>query len=350
MIIDFLKERKNVFQIIVVSIILAFGVRFIGQGLLEIFEFRGIENIYIGLFFVFFVALFFGYNLYKQKKKTYTIQGFVIYNKTSNRIVEIPDYKFGRKVKKYFDSSFAESKGLEKIWEKYKIHDYMAPKDVTTGKDLLCQATEYFFISSLSKHLTTYFYSKEFKQKKLNKLTRNDIPHTLLENSFLDLFSKSMDKREAFIDSFKGEPKAFNIIHVSTETDGHLFENFNLILPKGCKISKTSKDTLRIKTNRIELTITNEITGWTTEVPQNFIQYYIGESSDSEYIKYIIETKISVTFSFLAFFTNLGWSYFKWIDSFIDVYHGSVSEKAFLNRINWNSINNLIMAAKRFSK
>lgn len=152
MIIDFLKERKNVIQIIIVSIFLAFGIRFIGQGLSEILDFKKLENVYFGLFFLLIPIVFFTYTLFKQKEKEYAVTGFIIYNKKTNQIMDIPEYEYAIKLKKYFDSSFVENKGLEKIWNKYKINDYKAPENVTTGRDLLFEATEYFFINKLSMH------------------------------------------------------------------------------------------------------------------------------------------------------------------------------------------------------
>jgi hypothetical protein len=349
MIIDFLKERKSILQIIIVSIILAFGIRFIGQGLSEILEFEKFDNIYFGLIFVLLAMTFFAFTLFKQKEKEYTVRGFIIYNKTTNQIIDIPEYKYGMKMKKYFDSSFAENKGLEKVWDKYKVNDYKASKNVTTGQDLLYQATEYFFINNLSSHLMAYFHSEKFKSSKLNTFKRNDIPQILFDNSFLDLFSKSMDKREAFVDSYKGEDDDPNITHISSESNGHLYENFRLTLPKKCKVTKPSKNILEIKTNRIELKIENEITGMTTIVSENFIKYYIGNQKESDFIKYSIDTKIKIKFTLLAFFSNLGWNYFKWIDSFIDRYTDSFSEQRFLKRINWNTIDNIINVTKRLN-
>ncbi len=349
MIINFLKEKRNVFQIIVVSVILAFGIRFIGQGLSELLDFKKLDNIYFGLIFVLLAASFFAYVLYKQKEKEYKIKGFLIYNKSTNQIVDIPGYKYGMKLKKYLDSSFAENKGLEKVWNKHKVYDYKAPDNSITGRDLIYQATEYFFINRLSMHLQAYFQPDKFKSSKLNTLNRIDIPQILFDNSFLDLFSKSMDKREAFVDTYIDDSDNPDIIQLSAESNGHLYENFILTLPKKCKVSKPSKNILEIKTTRIELTIENEITAMTTEVSENFIKYYIGNHDDSDFIKYTMDTNIRIKFTLLAFITNLGWNYFKWIDSFIDRYADSFSEQRFLERINWNTIDNLINVTKSFN-
>ncbi len=342
MITDFLKEKKSVFQIIIVSVILAFGIRFIGQGLSEILEFKKVANIYFGLIFVLLAIFFFARTLFKQKEKHFTIRGFFIYNKTTNQIVNIPGYMYGKKLKKYLDSAFAENKGLEKVWEKYKVNDYQAPKDSLSGLDIVYQATEYFFIKELSEHLMAYFYQKKFKSSKLKTFIRNDIPQILFANSFLDIFSQSMDKREAFVDSFKKEKENSKITYVSSESNGHLYENFILTLPKGCVVTKPSKNILTIRTNRIELIIENEVTGMTTLVPENFIEYYLEQNTDSEYVQYSMDTNIKIKYSLLAFFTSLGWNYFKWIDSFIHRYFEAFSEQKFLKKINWQMIDNFI--------
>jgi hypothetical protein len=342
MITDFLKEKKSVVQIIIVSVILSFGIQFIRQGLSEILGFKKVINIYFGLIFVLLALIFFARTLYKQKEKKFTIRGFFIYNKTTNQIVNIPGYMYGEKLKKYLDSAFAENKGLEKVWEKYKVNDYKAPKDSMSGLDIVYQATEYFFIKELSEHLMAYFSPKKFKSSKLKTFNRNDIPQILFANSFLDLFSQSMDKRQAFVDSYKKEKENSNITHVYSESNGHLYENFKLTLPKGCIVTKPSKNILAVTTNRIELIIENELTGMTIHVPENFLEFYLEQSIDSDYIQYTIDTNIKIKFSLLAFFTNLGWNYFKWIDSFIHRYTDVFSEQKFLKKINWHLIDNFI--------
>jgi len=350
MIIEFLRERKNVFQIIIVSIILAFGVRFIGQGLSEILGFKKVDNIYIGLIFVFFAASFFAISLFKQKEKEYKIRGFFIYNKSDNKLLKVQNYEFGEKLKKYFDSAFAENKGLEKVWEKHKIDDFKTKAEATTGRDLLYQATEYFFINKLSFHLMAYFNPTKFKSSKLKKFDRTDIPQVLFQNTFLDLFSKPMDMREAFVDEYKSESKNPDFTLLSSESNGHLYENLNLTLPKKCTVTKPEKNTLEIKTNRIELGIKTEITGMNSNIPENFLKYYIGESLESDFIYYTIGIDIKIKFTLLAFFTNLGWKYFRWIDSFLEIFIESFSERRFYNRINWETIDNLINVTKELNK
>lgn len=55
-----------------------------------------------------------------------------------------------------------------------------------------------------------------------------------------------------------------------------------------------------------------------------------------------MDTNIKIKFSLLAFFTSLGWNYFKWIDSFIHRYVEAFSEQKFLKKINWQMIDNFI--------
>ncbi|MDP4270243.1 MAG: hypothetical protein Q8909_08960 [Bacteroidota bacterium] len=351
MIIDFLKERKTVIQIIIVSIVLSLGVRFIGQGLSEILKFSGIENILFGLVFLILAGLFFCYSLLEQRVKYFSISGFIIHDETINELVRIPNYDFAIKLNKYLNSGFLENKGLKKIWDKYKLNDFDAPKNVTRSSDLLLQATEYYFLNNLSLHLLGYFKSKKYDTSKLNILKRNDIPQILFENAFLDLFSKPMDKREAFIDFLQNSNNENpNIIHLSSEIDGHMFENFILTLPKNCVISKPSKNALRINTNKIDLLISHEFAAMEKIDSDNFLNYYTDCNSNSEFTKYTINTNIKISFTFLAYITNLGWNYFKWIDSFIESYNKRFSEKKFFNKINWETIDILINVTKLLNK
>ncbi len=351
MILNFLKERKSIIQILIVSIILAFGVRFIGQGISEILGFTKYQNVIFGLLFVILAFLFFATELHRNKNKKFTIRGFLLWDKSMNKMIKVPQYEFSEKISEYFDSAFIENKGLEKIWEKYNLDYTKTANDITSGTDLLMQACEYFTLSKLSWHLFFYFNPKKFKKSRLIEYKRDDIPQILLKNDFLDLFTKSKGKRAAFVDTFNGdENNDKRITHISTVSNGHLYENFILILPKKCQISKPDKTTLTIETRKFKLTIKNEITGFTSEVDENLIKYYIGYKEQSKFRKYSIDTRIEISFKFWSYFSNNGWSYFTWVDSFIETYMESYSENRLFKKINWDTLVNLITVSKNLNQ
>lgn len=250
---------------------------------------------------------------------------------------------------KYLNSAFKENKGLEKIWSKIPLDNIASTNGALSSKDLLFQLSEYIFLNKLSMHLIAYFGNTKVNKKKLRTYKRNDIPQVLLQNAFLELFTKSMNQRAAFIDSFKtkADPR---IIQISTETDGHLYENLILTLPKKCKIEKPSKTELNIKTKKLSINTRFSISGWESIENDNFLKYYAGVSDSSDIRKYTLDLNVQVKFSFISYFSNLGWTYFKWIDSFINTFSSEFSENIFKSRINWNTINTIAIMNENSKK
>ena len=108
----------------------------------------------------------------------------------------------------------------------------------------------YFLLNKLSIHLNSYFKYPMEKNKNISVIQREHIPSVLLSNRFLELFSKPMKDRAAFIDiEQENEEQEWYILDV----EGGTFQKFSLVLPYKSKVIRTNKNEIEIKTTNLIL-------------------------------------------------------------------------------------------------
>jgi hypothetical protein len=200
----------------------------------------------------------------------------------------------------------------------------------------------------LSLHLSEYFESeRDVAEHTIVRIQRSDIPHILLENRFLELFSKPMEIREAFMDN-RAAQSDHKVVYAISE-DGALYDYFELILPTGSVLSRRTKTGLHISTSRFALTITPEFHGLSTLFPDMFDELYLGKQFN-EVNPYIVRIRLQIEFKWWAFLTATGWDYYKWLDSFLDKFTDAFSFDDFIASIGWNYAVSSAIAVKNLTK
>ena len=128
------------------------------------------------------------------------------------------------------------------------------------------EALEYYVLSELSLHLSDHFDNNpRVSDEEIQRIGRRDIPSVLLDNRFLELFSKPMDEREAFtargnrVDS----PPQGQVVYAMGE-GGAIFDHFELILPAGAVVSRMSPVSVRVRTRRLSMQINVAFEGFST--------------------------------------------------------------------------------------
>ncbi len=111
---------------------------------------------------------------------------------------------------------------------------------LTNSSTLLNQLIEYILLKELSLVTVDYFNNPKFKDSKINKISKNDVPNLFTSNEFLILFSKPMSERVAF--NNKENPS----IVLSYAPNGAIYERFELTLPKKSKIHKKGSNVIEI--------------------------------------------------------------------------------------------------------
>lgn len=237
-------SKKLFVEIIVTSILASIGTNLITE--IEMFD-RSVD-ICMGIIIIAIVIIIsfkqsFGGILEIRK---YT--GFFVYDRTKENIVDIHRYDFSWNMSTFINAAISESEDLKMIYQKAKKSWSIANTDeCRMVKELL----EYYLLDKLKTHTLDYFNIGNFKPERIKEISRNDIPDIVIENDFLNLFSKMREERAKF--DKKEDDELDNLkyrIISSFSGSGALYDEFKLILPVESKIFRNKEGKIEIKTKK----------------------------------------------------------------------------------------------------
>jgi hypothetical protein len=278
------------------------------------------------------------------------LRGVLIVSGKKNNTIAVDGYDFSEKITQYF-SGLSENKALKEIWQNGDL-SFIHTKATGTGDKgkltavkLVREAIEYYVLNSLSLHLSGHFNNNpDIADKEIERLGREDIPKILLQNHFLELFSRPMAEREAFFeDQAPGDLKLGEFgahfvgkVVYQIKENGERFEHFELILPKKSTVTRLDESTICIDTKRFTIKVSSVFEGFGYGLPRWFEPMYLGTEM-LENCAYKIKLNISVNYKLLAFLSFKRWNYYRWIDSFLDQLDASFSFERFIDEIGWGT-------------
>jgi hypothetical protein len=260
----------------------------------------------------------------------------------THEVVPIDRYEFATKTAEYFRAVAAENKALAKAWADNPLSEIdldvkhlRARKRGSPAAKLAREALEYFVLNQLSLHLSGHFQNNPLiDDAEIVEVGRRDIPSVLLENRFLELFSRPMADREAFLHS-GGHVDEEKVVWQSGK-DGAIFDHFELILPRGTTVARADADTILVQTRRFSMSIQSVFEGFGAVFPPQFGHLYLGPGfNDAD--AYQINLEIHVRFRWWSLLTATGWEYYRWLDSFLDRVAQEFSFDRFLRDIAWDA-------------
>jgi len=280
-------------------------------------------------------------------------RGFFVHDMKNNRFVRVPRYDVSEKIERYLNAAFVENKALETIWNREPLRhmlefnledDLDVPTRTQEGsRQLIREALEYYVLEKLSTHLTDYFNDERFRRENLTELVRDDIPDILLKNRFLELFSRPMEDRPAFVNRAKpgvrDSARSWSYvggITASRSKTGELYQRFDLVLPTGSKVKRVDRNTINIETNKFIMAIAVNFDSFLTNLPYGFEPYYLSLDSNLDTGIYMITVELKVAFK-LGILSPAGREYYRWLDSFLDCLEEAISESTFFESIGWDS-------------
>jgi len=345
---EILNNRRSLLELISAAVLIGFGIELIAASIYghfnfnhknSIFFFVGFSFLIVG--FIYFITNFFG-------KKTFSkeLTGFFILDRIKKEIVSIDSYDFSKKLVEHLDTAFSEDLALKKIWGNLKF-DAVYHNDIKDDfLKIINEASEYYLLEKLSGHLSQFFADFGYEANEIEEYERNDIPDILLKNRFLELFSKPMEQRVAFIPDElveKQEEENPQEKVVACFADGAMFMNFELILPKNSRVKRNIDNSISIITPRFTLKLNSITDGSATFIPWEFCKRYLGLTSFFNLSELVVQFKIDITFHFGSLFKTMGWRYYNWIDSFVVELEKDFSkEYYFKNKIEWDKAYTII--------
>lgn len=236
----------------------------------------------------------------------------------------------------------AENKALARAWADGPLNGIAiggngkATKQVSVAMKLVEEATEYFVLSKLSLHLNSHFANNSaVDESEIVTVGRREIPAVLLENRFLELFSKPMEEREAFSTSRHKSPPLGRVVF-ATGSGGSIFDLFELELPRGAKVDRINERSIVVRTHRFSLRIDVHFDGFLSVFPIDFDERYLG-NGERRVDAYKISVELNVKFNLWSLFSATGWQYYQWLDSFVDQFSKSFAFEEFLDDIGWST-------------
>jgi hypothetical protein len=205
-----LAARSSFIELAVVVILLSLGVNMIAGTLLGWFGTHRLLTLAVALA-VTLAA--FGYMMFRAVPRDFKFNGVLVVYGGAHDLVKIDRYRLSEEMVSYFRALAAENKVLLKIWTGNPLRPGPPTNDPRLGvveergvgiKDspavkLVREAVEYFVLQELSFHLDSHFSSNyRVVEDEIARIGRKEIPSVLLENHFLELFSRPMEEREPF--------------------------------------------------------------------------------------------------------------------------------------------------------
>jgi hypothetical protein len=339
--------RRNSLEVIALAVVLALGINLASSGLPSALSLTPEVTTGIGIALTCLALIYLGVRLRPLRSQTLDLSG-VLLTSADNAVEEIERYQVAEKFHSYFVGLTSENKALSRLWRESNLgpqitEDGVAARLATSqGNQLVCEAIEYFVLDKLSLHLSEYFDSnRAIEEHTIVRVQRTDIPHILLQNRFLELFSKPMEMREAFMGHCPSKD-GHKVVYAMGK-DGAFFDHFELILPKGSSVSRSDAAGLRIATSRFNLTIKPVFLGFSDVLPHKFEELYLGKQF-GEVDAYIMGVELHVQFKWWAFMTGKGWDYYEWLDSFLDQLTAAFSFEDFISAIGWEATVSVVIA------
>jgi hypothetical protein len=278
------------------------------------------------------------------------VRGFFMVKDDFCTLVNVPGYSLATGFYGIGNAAFGENAALERQW-RTELHERFDPDESRPGHEMndmrvATEIAEYILLEALSTHLTDYFDAPSIEESQLETLERNDIPDVLLSNRILELISRELQDRPWYKPDDDSSPGRIVLISPA-ETIAAVFgpkgqySHFELTMPKGSTVRRTSPGSLVINSKMVTLELTASIT-WNYGTPMSFERYYLNKPDDASLeaieVTYAIKAAVRRRLGFRA----ADWNYYSWVESFIDSIKEDLDGEAFFRRISWDSVGTLL--------
>jgi hypothetical protein len=137
--------------------------------------------------------------------------------------------------------------------------------------------------------------------------------------------------------AFTGPPEAdgAKVVAANTAT-GALYERFELVLPKGWEVERSTDGQIEILTRRFTLTVRTDCSGGQTALPRDYLTNYLQleeAQRATRHMSLLVDVSVHVAPRRAWLMTAKGWQYYRWIDEWMSELTPALSKEAYLDRI-----------------
>lgn len=283
--------------------------------------------------------------------QTWSYDGVILIHK--NEFVPIPDYAVSQDLDRTLRAALHENAAWKRQWDENPLGQYPVPPG--GAGQLVAEALETVFFSSLSSHLSSYF-TRRGLEKYCRILTRNDLLDILPGNRILDQQSRPMEDREAFNEAKRKAEGSKHFVTVTKQasldeegevwlaSDGtHIFRRIELVLPSDTTVKRVGPGHLELKGKSFKAEIIVTFDGMSGSVDPDFIGYYVGRPRHEFYMTndgriYGFNIALTTHIKVASLFRRRAARLYKWSEDFAATAREDVSFRHFLERIQWPTV------------
>jgi len=333
---DFLNKRRNQTEFILIALSLLIGI------ILFSYNHNDIFSIITGLILCSLSIYYFIIKISVVKNKK-NIKGFIIIDNENNEIIPIENYDYVNTISRDLKSAIIEDNAIKIELENAGFESGSDKEKKQKGIKTINELTEYYILNTISTHLTNYFNNNKIEKEQLVEFSRNDIPLILLNNRFLELFSKPIDKRPIFNKhEFKSDRLIIikdsnkNLVSVKKVSQSNIFrfQSFKIVLPEDSKITKDLDGSIVIENKRIILKFKTIFECTNTVLPIGFEKYFLDLHDIFRYDAFQVNIILEFKLKFGAVFLINRLDF--WINSLIDKIEKKISKEKYFNKIEWD--------------
>ncbi len=340
---ELFERRSQLLEFFFAAILLALGMEWLANYIPTFFNIEYKQCLILGLILTLIPLLYFFICALGKRECAREINGFFLYHKDQNKVLNIIRYDFGSNLFRFLKAAFVESSEMKQLWENKSLgfesliskNDKSLMTKASGSRGIISEASEYYIIYSLSKHLEEYFKQSIFKHNKLTEFERENLPKALYQNRFMDLFTRDIKQRKCFVKHATDYVDKGGTVTSGSDEKAE-YHRFHLFLPQGSKIKRFNDNNIEIDTPFFKMRISLCTSRNDSLLPEGFARYYMDIRDPEEIDVYQVLLNISVSFKLISIFTG-GWHYYRWVDSFLDQLEQMMSDRQFFDTIGWNT-------------
>lgn len=245
--------------------------------------------------------------------------------------IRIIGYSFNDDFCEYLGGFIRENKAYAKLFIKADpgiVSMETFSPDNLNRKTIINSVLEFLVLNELQLHLGSYFVENEIDRDRIVALSREHLGAGVLKNRVIDLITKDMKERAAFVEESDSEvggaivrsgADSVGVVY-SSSRGGAVYERLEIELPPKSTIFRNSNGFLVIANPLFELTIMPKFEGFNTTVSS-----VLAPSVSGHWAPLQAQIKLHVRIKRAAFFSGEDLEMYEWLDSFVERMHDYVS-------------------------
>lgn len=324
------KQSNDLFLIVLTALGFALGINLISSYIGAQIK-TDWYLLVLGLIFIAIPLLLIKKILLGNSIQIFRLRGALHFVEKDGAVVksEIHGYNFNRDVNEYLSSFLNENAAYKKTFMASMKREVKSKYKYDPAQldfyNIINSVLELVFLKQLDYHLNSYFVHNEIDTSGIKAVSRNELDQGVLKNRVIDLITKDIKEREAFVS--ENDRDTSRVVY-KTGKNGIVYHRLELELPPESSIHRNSSGFLEIDNKLFRITFKPNFTGFSTFIPSELYEHS-GNNSP-----YLIDVKLEITIKNSLIISDKNLEIYQWLDSFIRRFEEYVSTDCLVARSN----------------